>query len=470
VIENTDQLGDWLFIKTVCLCYFFAFASLREQVLGLFGSRGIQPIHDFLYGMGQRAGQRPFFWIPTIFWWRSDDKFLQTVALLGCLGAALAFFNILPALILVVLWILYLSFMSVGTPFLHFQWDTLLLEVGFAAPFVALTSPTPLLIHAWLCFLVFRFILASGLVKLLARCKEWWSLNAMAYHFETQPLPNRGGFFAHLFLKSWTKPMTVLVFLFEIGVPFLFLGSPGVRSLGALLSILFQIAIIATGNFAFFNLLTIALCFPLISDQYLGWLKPLYSSMGYLEPSLFLTVVLNAVGGVMLLLNGIAFVRQFVQLNWLPDQYFHLTRFYITNTYGLFARMTTVRNEVILEGSEDGTVWKEYAFKYKPGALNAPPLQIAPFHPRLDWQLWFSALTPSPRDPWWHAFMMRLLQGSKDVEALLKENPFPDKPPAFLRAHLYRYRFNTFKDWKKSGNYWVRTYVGTYMKPISSAI
>lgn len=468
MIENTDQLGDWLFIKTVCLCYFFAFASLREQVLGLFGSRGIHPIHDFLYGMSQRAGKKPFFWIPTIFWWRSDDKFLQTAALLGCIGSVLAFFNVMPTFLLALLWILYLSFMSVGSPFLHFQWDTLLLEVGFAAPFVTLTSPAPVLIQAWLCFLVFRFILASGLVKLLSRCKEWKSLNAMAYHFETQPLPNLGGFFAHNALKRCAKVMTSLVFVFEIGVPFLFLGSAGVRSLGAFLSILFQIAISVTGNYAFFNLLTIALCFPLISDTYLEWLRPLYHSVGMFEPSPFLSLLLNAVGAVMLLLNAIAFIRQFTTLDWLPAKYSHLARFYITNTYGLFARMTTVRNEVILEGSRDGTHWKEYHFKYKPGTLNAQPLQIAPFHPRLDWQLWFSALTPTPQDPWWHAFMMRLLQGSKDVEALLKVNPFPDEPPAFLRAHLYRYRFNSFSDWKKSGNYWIRTYVGTYMKPMSS--
>lgn len=465
--ETSYLIGEWLFLKGVALSYFFAFASLREQILGLYGSSGIQPIHDYLHGIGLSAGARRLFYIPTIFWWRSDDSFIKGMATLGCALSLLAFFNIAVFPSLVLLWILFLSFMSVGSPFLHFQWDTLLLETGFAALFVALIAPAPVFIHLWLTFLVFRFILASGLVKLLSRCKEWGSLNAMACHFETQPLPNRGGFFAHLLFKRWTKAVTLFVFMCEIAVPFLFLGTEPMRALGGIISIGFQLLIIATGNYAYFNLLTIALCLPLISDAYWAWLKPLYVSSAFFPYSWPLAVLLNAVGVVMLVLNGIALARQFTQLSVLPEWFYHLGRFYIANTYGLFARMTAIRNEVILEGSRDGEEWKEYRFKYKPGALNAPPLQIAPFQPRLDWQMWFAALTSMPHESWWNGFMMRLLQGSKEVDALLKENPFPQEPPVYLRAHLYRYRFNTFADWKKTGNYWVRTYVGTYMKPIS---
>ena len=461
------MLGQWLFIKGLAVCYLFAFISLHQQVRGLFCLRGIIPIHDLIFRIGERIKTGRLIYVPTLFWFKSDDRTLSGTALAGVLCSLLLLFNVVPPLMLALLWVFYLSFVSVGAPFLHYQWDVLLLEAGFAAFFVSLASPPPLFIVFWLWILTFRFILASGLVKLLSRCPEWKALRAMRHHFETQPLPNLGGFFAYQFLGRYTSLVTVIVYFFELLVPFLFLGSEGMRATGAYLSIFFQALIFATGNFAFFNLLTVSLCFTLISDNYLQWVLPIYTPLSTLPAWEPLNLLLNAIGIVMVALNFFAFVRLFKEVKFLPKLFHFLSRFYILNDYGLFARMTTVRNEIVIEGSDDGTNWKEYRFYHKPVALNRAPTQIAPLQPRLDWQLWFSALSTTPQDAWWSGFISRLLQGSPEVLSLLLHNPFPEKPPRFIRAHLYRYRFNSLSEWYKSGNYWVRTYVGAYMRPNS---
>lgn len=460
-------IGQTLFVKGILLCYFCAFASLLRQVTGLFGASGILPIDELMRRAKARIEKKRFYWVPTLFWLRSDNCALKGVLLCGLFASILGMANVAPPLMLIFLWLFYLSFVSVGAPFLHYQWDVLLLEAGFAAIFFSMTSPPPLFLLFWLWILALRFLLSSGLVKLLSKCPEWRSLKAMRYHFETQPLPNLGGYLAHQVFSHFPSLATSMVYFFELAVPFLFLGSDAMRALGAYLSILFQVAILLTGNFAFFNLLTITLCFPLLSDVYVQWAAPYFSPLQNLPSHLGLNLFLNGVGIVMITLNLVTFARLFRNIIWIPRFFSFLSRFYILNDYGLFARMTTVRNEIILEGSEDGTVWKEYAFSHKPDALQKAPTQIAPFQPRLDWQLWFSALSSHPQDVWWQYFIDRLLEGSPDVLGLQAENPFSTKPPAYIRAHLYRYRFTTLKEWYETGRYWNRTYVGAYMRPVS---
>ncbi len=452
-------IGQVLFLKLLSLSYFTAFYSLFTQVLGLYGSRGIAPIQDLLFRVGQSLSEKKFFYFPTLFWYRSDDSFLRLCLAGGAVLSLLIFFGIAPPFFILILWALYLSFVTVGAPFLNFQWDILLLEAGVAGFFLSLSSPPPVFIIYWIWFLAFRLLFASGLVKLQSRCPSWASGSAMCCHFETQPLPNWGGFLASGLFAGASRILTVLVFFFELFVPLGFLGTDSIRASAAVLSILFQLAILATGNFAFFNLLTIALLMTLIDDRFFP-----FKATTSPEPSLF-EPVLNAVGAAMLLLNILALVRQIRPVPYLQRYWRFIDPFCLVNHYGLFAWMTTQRNEIILEGSNDEKEWKPYQFRYKPQELNCAPKQIAPLHPRLDWQLWFEALSSQPRDAWWQSFITRLLQGSPEVLALLDENPFPERPPRFIRAHLYRYRFNSLKEWWKSGNYWNRTYVATFMKP-----
>jgi hypothetical protein len=137
------------------------------------------------------------------------------------------------------------------------------------------------------------------------------------------------------------------------------------------------------------------------------------------------------------------------------------------NTYGLFAVMTPNRPEIIVEGSNDGREWKPYVFRHKPGALNRRPTFVAPHQPRLDWQMWFAALSDARSNPWFINFSFRLLQGSREVVALLENNPFPNSPPKYIRAQLYDYHFTTPAERNQTGNWWKREFKGEYLPPIS---
>jgi hypothetical protein len=139
--------------------------------------------------------------------------------------------------------------------------------------------------------------------------------------------------------------------------------------------------------------------------------------------------------------------------------------FQIINSYGLFAVMTTTRNEIIVEGSDDGVHWLNYEFKYKPGDLKRYPAFVAPFQPRLDWQMWFAALGNYQQNPWFESFCERLLQGSAPVLALLQKNPFPQHPPRYIRAELFEYRFSTPAERRATGAWWQRQPVGEYLPP-----
>lgn len=459
----TATYAQEIFVKILALCYFSAFLSLYLQVLGLYGLKGIASIHQLLSNVKERFPEKCKTLVPTLFWWRSDDRFLVLSAFSGILFSLLLFTGIFPPLFLLLLFVLYFSFLQVGEPFLMFQWDTLLLEATVAGFFYTCMTPPPLMVVVWFWVMFFRFMFASGIVKLLSGCPCWRSLTAMKYHFETQPLPNFGGFLAHHLLMPVTKVVCLSVFFFELIVPLLYLGTIEMRAAGALLTIFFQFTIIATGNYAFFNLLTIALCMPLIDNRYLEWYAPLSTSLWTFHPHLILSIVLNVVGTFMVLVNILALIRQLFRFYGCDVFLNQLYRMNILSQYGLFAVMTTVRNEIEIEGSDDGRHWQDYEFKYKPGALNHPLRQIAPLQPRLDWQMWFAALGRYEHSPYFQQLVYSLLTNEKTVLDLLKSNPFPHAPPKIVRAKLYRYQFNSFTGWWKTGNYWTRSYLGPYL-------
>ena len=137
------------------------------------------------------------------------------------------------------------------------------------------------------------------------------------------------------------------------------------------------------------------------------------------------------------------------------------------NSYGLFAVMTTTRPEIVVEGSNDRLTWLAYHFKWKPGDPKRRPAFVAPHQPRLDWQMWFAALGDYRGNPWFVNFLVRLAKGSPEVLALLEENPFPDKPPRYLRAVLYEYHFTDFATRHATGDWWLRERKGLYCPEIA---
>jgi len=233
-----------------------------------------------------------------------------------------------------------------------------------------------------------------------------------------------------------------------------------------------QLLIAITGNYAFFNLLTIALCFLLVDDQLLSRLLP-----GFLVARICAAcqprwpTIRRATSIVVASLIGLLSISHFFHRVPMPTFIQGLLepteRYYLFNSYGLFAVMTTSRLEIEVEGSNDQKEWHAYEFKYKPGDLNDAPCIVAPHQPRLDWQMWFAALSDWRSTPWFPNFMTRLLQGSPPVLVLLKSNPFPMTPPKYIRAQLYSYTFTDPSEKAKTGNWWHRQYAGEYFPTIS---
>lgn len=460
--HSSGQLLPWLLPKLLGGVYCLAFASLLPQLLGLYGSRGVLPIRDYLAELRRELGGRAWRFCPTLFWLNSGDRMLAGSACLGILLALLLMAGGPPAPLLCLLWLLYLSFAAAGQEFLSYQWDALLLEAGFMTIFLPLAAPAPLLVVFTYRFFLFRFIFSAGAVKLTSGDPTWRNLTALCHHYQTQPLPNRPGWYAHHLPAAMQKLSTLGTFFFELAVPFLALGPAPARLAGFFLLLFFQGLIFATGNYGFFNILTAVLLVPLLDDRHLavlgGWLpQPAPAAGGPVADAL-----VSAVFALFLLLNLGQFLRLFWRPAWLNRLLALPANLWISNPYGLFAVMTTNRFEFVIEGSNDLKEWFPYEFCWKPGDLQRPPRQAAPHQPRLDWQMWFAALDPRRIEPWLGNLVVRLLEGSPPVLALLAGNPFPDSPPRYIRLTIYRYRFAELADRRREGRWWERELIGRF--------
>jgi len=483
-----------LFLRVLALVYFCAFLSLWTQVGGLIGHDGILPTDQFMSAAGQQCdehdiGLERFHLLPTLCWLNASDGFLDFQCAAGAVLSLSLLAGLAPAPCLGALWLLFLSLVVVGRDFLGFQWDGLLLETGFLAIFLAPLQlrpragreAPPSRLFVWLLrLLLFKLMFSSGCVKLLSGDPNWRNLTALTFHYQTQPLPPWTAWYANQLPLWFQKFSCAATLAIEIGAPFLIFGPRRVRFLGAGLLAGFQVLILATGNYAYFNWLSLALCVLLLDDFFLEkilprrlrpapardaesptaprlihWPFPLLAALA--------VMVLTASGFMLALTLGLRSVW-LAPAGWLAGE---LAPFRTVNTYGLFAVMTTQRNEIIIEGSDDGTNWLPYEFKYKPGELHRPPAFIAPFQPRLDWQMWFAALGSYRDNPWFGNLCVRLLQGSPEVRALLAKDPFPGAPPRWIRAELYAYEFTDGAARRTTGAWWRRQLVGEYLPAIS---
>ncbi|MFT5317490.1 MAG: hypothetical protein ACI8RA_000738 [Chlamydiales bacterium] len=458
------MFSQWLFVKFLGVTYFIAFFSLFVQMKGLYGKNGILPVSELLESVEKRSGKKEYFRLPTVFWWKCTDKMLAYTSCIGFLSGALLLADIpyTSTLLLIICWGLYLSFVNVGSNFLSFQWDTLLLEVGFFAIFFSMATPPPLLLLLAIWFLLFRLIFSAGIVKILSKCPAWRSLTAFDFHYYTQPIPNKVAWYFHQFPQILGKVAVVATFLIELILPF-FIFSPSFLRIYAFIGIIGLMLIIQiSGNYAFFNFLTIVAAIPLLEDGYYQAILGDMAIMPPSEPFFFVQVLLSIVGLGLIFLNALQLAGMFVPLGRLISVLRFAAPFHIISGYGLFARMTTTRYEIIVEGSDDGKTWKEYEFHWKPGDLNGPLRQAAPHQPRLDWQMWFAALGKYEQNPWYTRFLVRLLEGSKDVTNLLKTNPFQHHPPKYIRGSFYEYHFTNIDERVDSGNCWKREHKGLY--------
>ena len=437
--------------------YLIAFTSLRVQVLGLFGSRGIRPIHELLAALRAQEGRRAYRLAPSLLWLGSSDRDLVRLCRAGQVCSLALLAGVAPGVMSAASWALYLSFVTVGRDFLSFQWDALLLETGLHATLV--TSPRaargaragqpPWLGAILMRWLAFRLHFQSGFVKIQSQDETWRRWTACAYHYETQPLPTRLGWYVHHLPRPIHRVSTAAALAIELGAPFLMFGPRPTRKLGFSALAGLQALIAATGNYAFFNVLTVALAVWTLDDgsfPVLGRLarfsrRPAGRRRGALARASG-WIAYGALSTLLAIASTVTFAAH-LRRRPLRTRLTALDRiidpFRSVNAYGLFAVMTTARPEIVVEGSNDGAEWREYLFRYKPSWPEDAPRTVAPHQPRLDWQMWFAALRPAP-PTWFKAFLARLLEGSPDVLKLLGANPFPDRPPRYVRALLYEYR------------------------------
>lgn len=447
--DNDIKVSVQTFLQVLGLIYFIAFTSFGLQASGLIGTHGILPFPEFLNALREAAGRAAWRLAPSLLWLRPTDGALAACWIAGAVFALAAIFAPWKRTALAGCLIFWLSVCSVGQDFLSFQWDILLSEAGFLAIF-ADRSPVRIWLFRWLAF---RLIFFSGVVKLTSGDPAWRDLTAMHYHYETQPLPNPLSWFVYQQPMWAAKMQTAFTFVAELAVPFLFFGPRRARYAGALITTALQVMILATGNFTFFNFLAIAICLWLVIEP-----EPRPHGAAHKAVTAALATFVGVVSGLLCLSQfGIALPPGGAAILHAVDP------LRIVNSYGLFAVMTTERPEILIEGSNDGVNWLGYEFPYKPGNVRRAPPVIAPAQPRLDWQMWFAALGSYQSNRWFVTFMLRLLQGEPAVLKLLQYNPFPQKPPKYIRARLYLYHFTSWgsRDW------WWREERGAYFPAVS---
>ncbi|MFE7323641.1 lipase maturation factor family protein [Streptomyces sp. NPDC057565] len=461
--------GYWLsrliFQRTLACIYLVGFLAAALQFRALIGERGMLPVPEFLRRTDWRLA-------PGLFRLHYSDRFFATVAWTGCaLAVALiagvdSYVPLWAAMLLWLLpWALYLSIVQVGQLWYAFGWESLLLETGFLAVFLGNADTAPPVLVLWLLrWVLFRVEFGAGLIKI--RGDECWrKLTCLYFHHETQPMPGPLSWFFHRLPPPVHRVEVAANHVTQLLVPVLLFTPQPVASAAAGLMIVTQLWLVLSGNFAWLNWVTIALALSAV-DWSLFAPQPAQSA-----PPLWYEVVVIAVTALVVALSyrparNLISRRQVMNRSFDP--------LHLVNTYGAFGSISRVRLEIAVEGTDEtvlhpDTVWQEYGFRGKPGDPRRLPRQFAPYHLRLDWLMWFAALSPAYAHPWFGPFLERLLENDRDTLRLLRHNPFPCTPPTHIRARVYRYRYTTWRELRATGNWWHRTYVREFIRPVALA-
>jgi lipase maturation factor len=459
-------LSRLIFERSLALIYLIAFLCAANQFVPLLGEHGLLPVSRYVRAV-------PFTATPSVFYFAATDRAFRIAAWLGVAIAAGLVTGVLQrtgfgaAASWAALWLLYLSFVNVGQTFYGFGWESMLLETGFFAIVLGASRTAPSVFLLWIWrWVLFRDMFGAGLIKLRGDpC--WRDLTCLNYYFETQPIPNALSWYFHWLPARVHRAGVAFNHVAELVVPFAYFAPQPIAGMAGLLTILFQLTLIVSGNLSWLNWMTIVLCIPTLDDRWFSWL-PLSMPALHAPPlaqriGIYAAVALVAVLSVRPIVNLFS-SGQLMNYSFNP--------FHLVNTYGAFGSITRTRHEIVIEGTDAATLsaattWREYEFKGKPGDVSRRPAQIAPYHLRLDWLMWFAAMS-SPEDQEWFApFLGKLLEGDRPTLALLRSNPFPDRPPHFVRALYYEYRFTTPEEYRLTGNWWHRELLGGYLGPVT---
>lgn len=451
------------------LCYLFAFASLGAQVRGLVGSDGIMPAAAMLNAAKTQLGASRYWLLPSVAWLAASDAALSAYAWAGALASLGLIFGFAAGPCALICWALYLSLCSISSDFMSFQWDVLLLEVGLIACFLApwawssKKTSAPSRGALWLLrILLFKLMLQSGLVKIYSGDPAWLDLTALTYHYWTQPLPTPLAWWANQ-LPLWAhKASCLIMFIIELGTPVLILMPRRARAAGAIATTMLMVLIAATGNYGFFNALTVVLCVACLDDRFWGRKEKTPSSNIAPKARAWGVGALAAVSITIGLFQTLSILRVIPPA---PVRTFiaAVSPLRSFNRYGLFAVMTRTRDEIVIEISADGREWLERPFPYKPGDPRRAPPWVAPHMPRLDWQFWFAALGSPGDSPWFGNLMFRLLEGGPAVAGLIGPSPLGAAKPLYARAVRYETVFAA----PGSDAWWTRTRKGLFFPVVS---
>jgi hypothetical protein len=466
--------SESLFLTRACLqrglalIFLIAFLNALNQFKLLLGERGLLPVPQFVK-------QTPFSSSPSLFFFFPRDAAFTAGAWLGVLLSCAALTGVseryglwLSMLVWTLLWVLYISFVNVGQTFYSFGWESILLEACFYAIFFGSRSAAPPTVTIWLMrWLLFRVMFGAGMIKLRGDpC--WRDLSCLDYYYETQPMPNPLSWFFH-WGPEWTHRGGVLFNHFaELIVPLGYFLPQPIASIAGAITIVFQGTIFLSGNLSWLNALTIVLAFSAFDDRFLSIFRPFRPVQTQAAPlGLRIAAVILVIFVASL---SVRVVRNLLSRNQVMNTVYN--RFHLVGSYGAFGAITRPRYEIAVEGTEDAvptpaTRWREYEFKGKPAAPGRIPPQIAPYHLRLDWLMWFAAMSSHRSHPWFVHFIGKLLEGDRATLGLLKANPFPDRPPRYVRALLYEYQFTNPAERAENGLWWKRRFVAVYFPPVS---
>ena len=469
---SMDARGYWLarfaFQRALALVCLIAFIVALNQFRALCGERGLVSIQSFVK-------QVPYSQSPSLFYLAPRDGFFLITAWLGIVLSAFALLGFserygawLSMLVWALIWILYLSFVNAGQIFYAFGWESILLEACFLAIFLGSSGTMPQRIPLWLVrWLLFRVMLGAGLIKLRGDpC--WRQLTCLDWHYETQPMPNPVSWFLHRAPELTHKGGVLFNHFAELIVPFGYFLPQPIATIAGVITIIFQTCIMVSGNLSWLNLLTIVLAFPTIDDRVWTFLlrlhAPAIASPGKLEIYAQIGIGIVTVALSIPVIVNMFSPRQMMNYNYNP--------FHLVGTYGAFGSVTRPRFEVVVEGTENATAlattgWQEYEFKGKPNDLRRMPPQIAPYHLRLDWLMWFAAMSSYDNHPWFVVFLQRLLEADHATLGLLRSDPFQGRRPRFVRALLYEYKFTSPEEHARTGAWWIRQPRGTYFPAVS---
>jgi hypothetical protein len=464
--------------------YAVAFFVATQQLIPLIGERGLTPAGSFLERVRKHfeSTSSAFVAVPSLFWLNHSDSALMLVSWTGLILAFVVLAGYANALLMAALWMLYLSVVHIGQGWYGYGWEIQLTETGFLAIFLCplldgrpFPGRAPPLMVIWLFrWLIFRIMLGAGLIKIRGD-SVWRDLTALNYHFETQPIPNPLSRWFHFLPSAVLKAGVLLNHFAELVAPWFVFWPALARRLAGGIIVLFQLVLIVGGNLSFLNWLTIVPALACFDDAL--WAKILpprltrradlaasaaMESRG-MEVAGWTVAVLVATLSVQPVTNMLS-TRQIMNTSFDPLN--------LVNTYGAFGSVGRERLNVVFEGTDAGTPydrdanWKAYPYVALPVDLKKMPPQIAPYQPRLDWQMWFASMSTPQEYPWTLNLVWKLLNNDPGALSLFASNPFPDTPPKFVRATLYRYKFA--KPGNPDGLWWTRQELGTWLPPLSA--